>query len=193
MRKQFANIGIDLNIRATLYNRFQEKMRIGHAQIFSWGWNADYPDPENFLFLLYGKNGKVKYGGENASNYENPEFDRLFNLMKNRPNDLQRQKLIDKMLAIVRYDAPWVWGMHSEDFILSQDWVSNIKSNTISLNTLKYVSVNVPERNQLRRSWNQPVFWPLGVLFGLLIALVIPLLITYLKKEKQPAERVKLK
>ncbi|HAT6935115.1 TPA: peptide ABC transporter substrate-binding protein [Legionella pneumophila] len=193
MRKQFANIGIDLNIRATLYNRFQEKMRIGHAQIFSWGWNADYPDPENFLFLLYGKNGKVKYGGENASNYENPEFDRLFNLMKNRPNDLQRQKLIDKMLAIVRYDAPWVWGMHSEDFILSQDWVSNIKSNTISLNTLKYVSVNVPERNQLRRSWNQPVFWPLGVLFGLLVALVIPLLITYLKKEKQPAERVKLK
>lgn len=193
MRKQFASIGIDLNIRATLYNRFQEKMRIGHAQIFSWGWNADYPDPENFLFLLYGKNGKVKYGGENASNYENPEFDRLFNLMKNRPNDQQRQKLIDKMLAIVRHDAPWIWGMHSEDFILSQDWVSNVKSNTISLNTLKYVSVNVPERNQLRRIWNQPVFWPLGVLFGLLLALVIPLFIAYLKKEKQPAERVKLK
>lgn len=25
MRKQFAKIGIDLNVRATLYNRFQEK------------------------------------------------------------------------------------------------------------------------------------------------------------------------
>nr|WP_241480341.1 ABC transporter substrate-binding protein [Legionella norrlandica] len=192
MRKQFASIGIDLNIRATLYNRFQEKMRTGNAQIFSWGWNADYPDPENFLFLLYSKNGKVKYGGENAANYENSEFDRLFNLMKNRANDEQRQKLIDKMVAIVRYDAPWIWGMHPEDFVLSQNWVSNVKTNTISLNTLKYVSVNVPERNQLRRAWNQPIFWPLIVFLGLLITLLLPLLIAYLKKEKQPAERVKL-
>lgn len=193
MRKQFASIGIDLNIRATLYNRFQEKMRTGNAQIFSWGWNADYPDPENFLFLLYSKNGKVKYGGENAANYQNQEFDRLFDLMKNRVNDDKRQKLLDRMLAIVRYDAPWIWGMHPEDFVLSQDWVSNIKTNTISLNTLKYISINVPERNKLRIAWNQPIFWPLGVLFGLVIALAFPLLIAYLKKEKQPAERVKLK
>jgi oligopeptide transport system substrate-binding protein len=47
-------------IRVTDYNRFQEKVREGTAQIFSWGWNADYPDPENFLFLLYGPNGKSK-------------------------------------------------------------------------------------------------------------------------------------
>ncbi len=49
----------------------------GTAQIFQWGWNADYPDPENFLFLLYGPNGKVGQNGENAANYDNPEFDRL--------------------------------------------------------------------------------------------------------------------
>ncbi len=91
MRKQFASLGIHLNIRATLYNRFQEKMRTGEVQLFSWGWSADYPDPENFLFQLYGKNAKVPYGGENAANYSNPEFDRLFEQMKNRANDKQRQ------------------------------------------------------------------------------------------------------
>ena len=56
--------------RVTDYNRFQEKMINGTGQIFQWGWNADYPDPENFLFLLYSKNGKVKFVVENASNYE---------------------------------------------------------------------------------------------------------------------------
>ena len=75
LRKQFAKLGIELVVRATDYNRFQEKMRKGTGQIFIWGWNADYPDPENFLFLLYGPNGKVKHQGENASNYANPEFD----------------------------------------------------------------------------------------------------------------------
>jgi len=191
MRKQFAKIGIDLNVRATLYNRFQEKMRTGHAQIFSWGWNADYPDPENFLFQLYGKNGKVKYGGENAANYRNPEFDRLFELMKNRPNDAQRQKLIDRMLEIVRRDAPWVWGMHPEDFVLAQSWVSKTKPNSISLSTLKYVAIDVPERNRLRNDWNHPVFWPLSVLLLIVLALVVPLIFAYNKKEKQPAIRGK--
>lgn len=190
MRKQFANIGIDLNVRATLYNRFQEKMRVGNTQIFSWGWVADYPDPENFLFQLYGGNGKVKYGGENATNYQNPEFDRLFNLMKNRENDVTRQQLIDAMIAIILHDAPWAWGIHTENFVLSHNWLSRTKTNTISLGYLKYVAINVAEREQLRQLWNQPIFWPLGLLLVLILALVLPLVIAYSKKEKQSAERI---
>ncbi len=189
MRKQFAQIGIDLNVRATLYNRFQEKMRTGNTQIFSWGWVADYPDPENFLFQLYGANGKVKFSGENAANYQNAEFDRLFNLMKNRKNDIQRQQLIDDMIAIVRRDAPWIWGIHPEEFVLSQSWVSRVKPNTMSSATLKYIAINVTERNKSRLSWNQPVFWPLGFLFLLILILVLPLIIAYHKKERKPAER----
>ena len=42
----------------------------------SSGWNADYPDPENFLFLLHGPQSRAKIQGENAANYVNPEFDR---------------------------------------------------------------------------------------------------------------------
>jgi len=57
---------IDLIIRATGYNRFPgERLRKGEEfQIFLFGgWNADYPDPENFLFLLYGGNGVVEMVG----------------------------------------------------------------------------------------------------------------------------------
>lgn len=193
MRKQFAKIGIDLNVRGTLYNRFQEKMRTGNAQIYSWGWSADYPDPENFLFQLYSKNGKVKFGGENSSNYANPEYDRLFDLMKNRPNDAQRQQLIDQMLEIVRHDAPWAWGFHPIHFDLSQTWTSPVKPNLISSNTLKYLSINVSERNKLRILWNQPVIWPLGLLFGLVLLLVLPLVFAYIRQEKLQAKRIFLK
>ena len=60
LRKQFRKLNIQLVIRSTDYNRFQDKMRQGQAQIFQWGWNADYPDPENFLFLLYGPESPLR-------------------------------------------------------------------------------------------------------------------------------------
>lgn len=191
MRKQFAKLGIALNVRATQYNRFQEKMRSGNAQIFSWGWNADYPDPENFFFLLYSPNGKVKHGGENAANYSNPEFDRLFQQMKNRPNDEKRQQLIDKMMEIVRYDAPWIWGVNTKGFILAQQWVSRVKPNTIAQNTLKYVSIDLPLRNELRKQWNQPILWPLLILLSIVFLLAALIFLAYRGRQNRLARRVK--
>jgi ABC-type oligopeptide transport system substrate-binding subunit len=52
--RQFAKIDIQLEMRATDNNQFQDKVRKGKYQVFWLGWNADYPDAENFLFLLYG-------------------------------------------------------------------------------------------------------------------------------------------
>ena len=118
LRKQFSKLGINLVVRATDYNRFQEKMRKGTAQIFQWGWNADYPDPENFFFLLYGPNAKIDHNGENAANYKNEKFDSLFDQMKSMKNTPDRQKLIDQIVELVRYDAPWLWGYHPVGFSL---------------------------------------------------------------------------
>jgi oligopeptide transport system substrate-binding protein len=72
LTRQFAKLDIQLVVRSTDFNRFQEKVRKGAVQLYYLGWNADYPDPENFLFLLAGPEGKVAKGGENASNYANP-------------------------------------------------------------------------------------------------------------------------
>ncbi len=117
-------------IRATDWNRFQEKMRKGNTQIFCLGWNADYPDPENFLFLLHGPQSRAKTQGENAANYQNPEYDRLFERMKNMPNGPSAQAIIDRMVEIARADAPWVWGFHPKDYGLRHAWVANDKPNT---------------------------------------------------------------
>lgn len=160
-RKQFEKLGIQLVIRGTDYNRFQEKMRTGAAQIFVWGWNADYPDPENFFFLLYGPNSKLKQGGENAGNYENPEFDRLFERMRNMPNGAERQQLINRMQAILRYDSPWLFGYYPKDFALYQHWYKNLKPARMIVNRLKYGRIDTVQRQQLRNQWNQPVIWPL--------------------------------
>jgi len=142
LRKQFKKLGIQLVVRATDYNRFQEKMRKGTGQLYTWGWNADYPDPENLLFLLYGPNSKVTGSGENASNYANPRFDALFERMKSLDNGPERQALIDEMVEIARRDAPWLWGLFPKVFSLHQAWVRNLKPNLMANNTLKYRRVD---------------------------------------------------
>lgn len=186
MRKQFAKLGIELNIRHTEYNRFQDKVRTGNAQIFSWGWLADYPDPENFLFLLYSANGKVKHGGENASNYTNPKTDQLFDEIKNMPSDQKRLTKIREYLALVQEDTPWIWGVHPIDFTLSHQWISPSKANSIATNTLKYQEINPRLRAQLREAWNKPILWPLWILLGFLILIFIPLIVTYWRRENKP-------
>lgn len=186
-RKQFAKLGVDLNIRATLYNRFQDKMRTGEVQMFAWGWLADYPDPENFLFLLYGPNGKVKYNGENAANYANPQADQLFHDISDLPDGPQRQEKIAQFVQIARQDGPWVWGFYPVSFILRQSWMAPSKPNAIANNTLKYLSLDGALRAKLRKQWNRPQTWPLWVLLICVVALVIPLTIAYWMREHKPS------
>ncbi len=183
-RKQFAKLGIQLVIRATDYNRFQEKMLEGTAQIFVWGWNADYPDPENFLFLFLTKNSKVDHRGENSANYQNPRFDALFARMKNMDNGPERQAIIDEMVEILRHDAPWLWGFHPKAYSLFHSWYKNVKPNLMSDNTLKYKRLDPHMRKEKRLDWNPPVLWPLVLFAVLLVAIVLPAAAAYRRHER---------
>lgn len=187
VRKQFAKLNIQLVVRNTDYNRFQEKMRKGTGQVFMWGWNADYPDPENFLFLLYGPNSKVGGEGENAANYSNPEFDTLFERMKNMDNTPERQELIDKMVGILRHDAPWAWGFHPKGFSLLHTWYHNVKPNLMANNTLKYKRLDPEVRVRKRAEWNPPVVWPVAALLVMLMVSAVPAYITHRRRERSAA------
>ena len=183
-RKQFEKIGIKLVIRATDYNRFQEKMRSGNEQIFVWGWNADYPDPENFFFLLYGSNSKVKFGGENAVNYQNAEFDRLFEKMRNMDNTPERYQIIQQMQEVIRHDSPWIFGFHPKNFSLYHSWYSNLKPNLMANNRLKYTRLDLESRAEKRKLWNHPVLWPFAIGIILLLSIITVLMISRYKKRE---------
>ena len=187
LRKQFRKLDIELVIRGTDYNRFQDKMRDGTEQIFEWGWNADYPDPENFMFLLYGPNRKVGAGGENAANYENPEFDRLFVQMKDMANGPARQAVIDRMVDIVRRDSPWMFGFHPKNFGLMHNWLKNVKPNLMANNELKYLRIDAAAREAARARWNRPD-WSGPVLLALVMALaLLPAWLVYRRKQLEGA------
>src|SRR5450759_603569 len=186
LRKQFDKINVQLVARSTDYNRFQDKIRKGDTQMFYFGWNADYPDPENFLFLLSGAQAKVSKGGENAANYSSPEYDKLFEQMKNMENSPARQAIIDRMLEIVRRDSPWLWGFHPKNYVLQHSWLSNVKANVMANNKLKYWRVDAKRRDALRRDWNQPARWPLWL--GAVVVLLFGVWLWRVLRQREEAK-----
>lgn len=178
-------LGIDVEIDATNYNAFQEKVRNGAYQIYLWGWNADYPDPENFFFLLWSEMRRSKNQGPNSSNFSDSEYDRLFMAMRTRDNDAERLQLIGKMRAILEAQRPWIELYHREEYSLYHGWVKNYKPMPLSEATeSKYEDIDARKRAALRAAWNQPVLWPIYLLLVVLVASIVPAVATYLKERQ---------
>ncbi len=169
--KQFARLGIQLEIRATDYNQFQDKVRRGKHQIFTWGWLADYPDAENFLFLLYGPNAKSLHDGENAANYQSPAYDELYAKLRFMNDGPEKQAVIDKMVRILQEDSPWSWGYFPYASGAYQHWVRNGKPSIMVRNQGQYYRIDTKERVKSLARFNEPVYWPLAAVFALIAAM----------------------
>ncbi|HKO69061.1 MAG TPA: ABC transporter substrate-binding protein [Burkholderiaceae bacterium] len=191
MVRQFAKIGVQLEIRATDFNRFQEKAEKGSLQIFWWGWFADYPDAENFLFLLYGPNSKALTGGngENSSNYKNEEFDKLFEELKFLDDGPRKQQVIDRMIAITQEDAAWAFGYNPYAGTVHQQWVGNVKAGPLVNDRLMYMKIDPVLRATKIAEWNHPIWWPIVVIVLALVAAVIPAYRTWKRRERENAAR----
>ena len=185
MRNKLEELGITMESRTTDYNRFRDKVKNGNFQIIFWGWHADYPDAENFLFLLHGPNSKALRDGENAANYDNPEYNRLFEKMKNMENSPERLTLIREMNRLLQRDAPWVFVYHPVVFGLSHQWLKNSKPSALGRGNFKYFRIDASQRTESRQAWNQPIVWPLWLCLGLLVLGTIPAVITIWKRERQ--------
>jgi ABC-type oligopeptide transport system substrate-binding subunit len=159
--RQFAKIDIQLEVRATDNNQFQDKVRKGKHQVFWSGWNADYPDAENFLFLMYGPNAKSVSDGENTANYQNPEYDKLFAQLKSLDDGPQKQEVIDKMVKILQQDAPWSFGFYPYASAAVQGWMGNSKPAILIRDHGRYLRLNTAERAAKLAEWNRPLWWPL--------------------------------
>uniref|UniRef100_UPI003341715B ABC transporter substrate-binding protein n=1 Tax=Paracandidimonas soli TaxID=1917182 RepID=UPI003341715B len=187
MRRQMAALNVQLEVRATDWNRFQDKMRNGTAQMFIMGWVADYPDPENFLFLLYGPHSKADKGGENATNYRNAEYDRLFEQMRYQDDGPEKAETVDRMVRIVQEDAPWMFGFYPMAGGAFQAWVHNAKPSLMVRDMLRYYRLDPEARAASVRRWNAPSWWPLPLLIGVLAVVVAAGAWLVRRRESRPA------
>jgi len=185
--KQFAKLGIQLEIRATDYNQFQDKVRRGKHQLFTWGWLADYPDAENFLFLLYGPGAKSVHDGENAANYQNPEYDKLYSQLRFMDDGPAKQAVIDRMVHILQEDAPWSWGYFPYASGAYQRWVLNGKPSIMVRDQGQYYRLDIADRVSSLKAWNAPNYWPLVLLGALIVGMGVWAVRVFRARERETA------
>lgn len=181
---QWRRLGLNVELSATNYNKFQEKVRDGAYQIFQWGWMADYPDPENFLFLLTTPMARSVSGGPNTANFKNAQYDALFEQMKTLDNGEERLALIRQMRALLEEERPWIELFHAEDYALTHGWLHHVWPAGLSIPTVKYYDVDVTERQELRQAWNRPILWPAWAFGAALLLLLAPGVWTFYRERQ---------
>ncbi len=170
IQEQFSALGIKANIKLVTFAEMLNIYDSGRFQLTRSGWFADYPDPENFLFLFYSKNSGII----NTSRYNNPEYDRLFLQMQNMEDSPERLALIQRMRQILDEDCATIYTFHDAYYVLNQGWTEHVLQHPVAFDLLKYYKVDPKLREQKQQEWNQPNYLFVLALAGLLTAAVIP-------------------
>ncbi len=181
---EWRKLGVDVDLQVTTYNEFQAKVERLAYQVYLWGWSADYPDPENFLFLLTCDMRRSTNGGPNSSNFCDPEYDRLFDKMEILAAGEERDAVIRKMVAIVENERPWIELYNGVGYSLAHDWLRNVKPFGMSYPMSKYMDVDARVRAERRAEWNKPVVWPAWVLAGVFVVAVVPGIRTFFRERQ---------
>ena len=103
------NLGADISVLQTEWAIFLQDLHQNRFQMFGGlGWIADYPDPENFLDVLFHSEST-----NNQSEYMNREVDRLLEQARVEQDETVRFQLYHQLEELIVEDAPWVPLWHS--------------------------------------------------------------------------------
>ena len=129
----FEKIGIKCELLARDWNSFLEMVENEPKPIFLLGWVADYPDPDNFLYVLF--NSKQFGAQGNHTWYQNKEVDELTEKARSLVDMKDRIPLYWKAEDIILEDSPWICTYHVRNVILLRKEVKGIREMATPLDT----------------------------------------------------------
>jgi ABC-type transport system substrate-binding protein len=139
MQKSLNAIGIRMTIKKAPVPELRKLGKQGKLQMRQDGWQADYPDAENFFQLLYGPNA----GQANYSRFALPAFDRLYEETAAMPDSPERNALYRKMSDLVLVYAPWRLAVHRIQNHMIHPWVSGYKKHPFVQTHWRYLDIDV--------------------------------------------------
>jgi ABC-type transport system substrate-binding protein len=138
-KKAFDAVGIRLTIEKGKNSDFIKAAIACQHQFWSYGWVADYPDGDNFMQLLYGKN----INQSNAACYASPAFDKLYEKSRTMPDSPERTKLFEQMTRQFEIDAPWRLRVAPYKNVLIQPRLVGYKAHPVLLGEWIYTDIDL--------------------------------------------------
>jgi ABC-type transport system substrate-binding protein len=130
-------LGIRIEFPAS---NFADNLKAASAcKLSMWGgaWNADFPDGENFLQLLYGP----KAGQGNHACYESAAYDAMYKKAVALPLGDERNQLYQLMNRQIEADTPWIMHTIRIRSWLARPWIIGFKKHPILHSNWAYIDV----------------------------------------------------
>jgi oligopeptide transport system substrate-binding protein len=118
VQRDLAAVGVTMDMKQVTWSTFLEAIRQPRrVPIYDLGWSADFPDPSNFLDVLFHSS---RWDANNHSFYANPEFDRLLDEARPIADRERRMALYRQAEHILVDDAPIIFLYHPISYVMVQ-------------------------------------------------------------------------
>ena len=129
------NLGVTITVENLEPDYFLEQIYSGnHGQLFSSGWCADYPDPENFADVLFHTSSTQNTGG-----YSNPALDALLEAARVEQDVTRRIGMYQQAEQIIVDDAAALFTTHSLSYQLVKPYVKGYVFTPIDIPIERYM------------------------------------------------------
>ncbi len=113
-------LGVDITLEYVDPELFNETIHESHGQLIQYGWCADYPDPQNFLEVLFHSESEFNFAG-----YTNPEFDALVEQAAVTLDTAERIALYQRAEQLLIEDFGVIPYDYSVDYLLVSDKIAD--------------------------------------------------------------------
>ncbi len=124
IQSMLLRVGVRTRLRQMDWGAYQTYLDEGKATFFRLAWIADYPDPENFLYVLFHSKNKGQEG--NNARFVDPENDRLLEEARSTVDPVERKARWRRAEAYIVEQAPWAFLYHNATALLIKPYVKGM-------------------------------------------------------------------
>jgi peptide/nickel transport system substrate-binding protein len=140
-------IGIEIELKMVSFATYlKETGKPRVAQAAFTGWHQDFPDPSNFMDILFHSRSIHPENSENRSFYRNPKLDEILDRARAEIDRNKRLALYAEANAILAEDAPWAFLYYPVDMFAWQPYVKGFRPHPVWLNEYRNVWLDLPRR-----------------------------------------------
>lgn len=130
------NLGVDVEIKNEEWKVYLKSLQSDAPHIYRMGWQADYPDPDNFISLM------LSYSENNHTHWKNPKFDKLVEEGSRELNTEKRRSIYKQAQEILtEQDTPVIPIYSASSNMLISTRLENFPVNRLARRIYDKVSV----------------------------------------------------
>ncbi|MCC6310711.1 MAG: ABC transporter substrate-binding protein [Trueperaceae bacterium] len=125
MASYLAEVGIRASLKTEDAAAFLQDQLTGKFPLYTAGWNADFADPDTFIYTFYGPTSMQRFG------WDAPDVVALTEQARKAPTQAERAVLYAEVMAIAHEAAPSLPLAHGTPFMAIRKGVQGVVINPL--------------------------------------------------------------